>query len=119
MTAWAEGCSWTEALEISGSPPGDLARSLSRVLDALRQLGNLPYRPIRRDSDDETVPQLGLDPVVRKLCRDASHLINRYPVKDTFAAEGEDEENEEEEEEEEEETEDLSDNAEDTDLRSA
>jgi superfamily II RNA helicase len=47
VTAWASGCSWNEALEISGAAPGDLVRTLSRALDALRQLGNLPYIPAR------------------------------------------------------------------------
>jgi DSHCT (NUC185) domain len=92
VTAWASGCSWSEALEISGLPPGDLARTLSRVLDAVRQLGNLPYAPMRKrdlDVDNVDSPGLlmdtvsrGLHPQVRRLCRDAARLINRYPVKD-------------------------------------
>lgn len=96
MTAWADGCSWSEALEISGLPPGDLARTLSRVLDALRQFGNLPFMPIRKSDVDGSLSQIsrGLHPDVRNLCRDAARAINRYPVKDplTFATHEEDEE---------------------------
>lgn len=88
VTSWAEGCSWAEALELSGSAPGDLSRSLSRVLDALRQIGNLEYSPRRVDLD-KPVSQ-GIDPGIRRLCRDASYLINRYPVKDTFLFESDD-----------------------------
>lgn len=78
VTAWADGCTWTEALQISGLPPGDLARILSRALDALRQLGNLPYTPVRRKSFSSP----GIHPDIRNLCRDAARKINRYPVKD-------------------------------------
>lgn len=76
-------------MEISGLPPGDLARTLSRVLDAVRQLGNLPFAPARRQTFNSLRPiaSQGLDPTVRKLCRDASLAINRYPVKDPFAFE--------------------------------
>jgi DSHCT (NUC185) domain len=90
VTAWAGGCTWTEALQISGLPPGDLARTLSRSLDGLRQLGNLPFRPIRRadyisdaTSSGSLMPQ-GIHPEVRRLCRDAAQSINRYPVKDAL-----------------------------------
>jgi DSHCT (NUC185) domain len=91
VTAWAAGCSWSEALQISGSPPGDLARVLSRVLDAVRQFGNLPFMPVRRRDFDgimevETVSR-GLDPQIRRLCREATRAINRYPVKDPLAFE--------------------------------
>jgi DSHCT (NUC185) domain len=113
VTAWAGGCTWTEALQISGLPPGDLARTLSRSLDGLRQLGNLPFRPIRRGDyiSDATssallMPQ-GIHPEVRRLCRDAAQSINRYPVKDALVFVASDEEDDfdqevlEEEEEEE------------------
>ena len=91
VTAWASGCTWSEALAISGSPPGDLARNLSRVLDAVRQLGNLPYRALRKedfadiDGDSALLMESlsrGLHPEIRTLCRDAARAINRYPVKD-------------------------------------
>ena len=91
VTAWASGCTWSEALAISGSPPGDLARNLSRVLDAVRQLGNLPYRALRKedfaDVDGDSAALMeslsrGLHPEIRTLCRDAARAINRYPVKD-------------------------------------
>ena len=73
-------------MEISGLPPGDLARTLSRVLDAVRQLGNLPFTPVRKQNRSNIpIESQGLDPIVRKLCRDASLAINRYPVKDPFA----------------------------------
>jgi superfamily II RNA helicase len=87
VTAWADGCSWSEALQISGSPPGDLARILGRVLDAVRQFGNLPFAPVRReDGTDQTAAvSRGLDPEVRRLCREASRAMNRYPVKDPLA----------------------------------
>jgi len=83
-------------LQISGSPPGDLARNLSRVLDAVRQLGNLPFVPVRRN-DLEGVVEIeavsrGVDPQVRRLCREAVKAINRYPVKDPLAFETPDEE---------------------------
>lgn len=109
VTAWADGCSWSEALRLSGgAPPGDLARTLSRVLDAVRQLGNLPFTPIRKDDRRGKMPR-GIHPDVRDLCRDAARAINRYPVKDPFSFEadqgdepmGTEEENQEEEEEEE------------------
>ena len=87
VTAWASGCTWNEALAISGSPPGDLARNLSRVLDAVRQLGNLPYRALRKEDfeGDEAMHAAltrGIHPEIRSLCRDAARAINRYPVKD-------------------------------------
>jgi DSHCT (NUC185) domain len=87
VTAWASGCTWNEALAISGSPPGDLARSLSRVLDAVRQFGNLPYRALRKldfvnGEDFSGRVSSGLHPEIRTLCREAARAINRYPVKD-------------------------------------
>lgn len=105
VTAWAEGCSWSEAMEMSGLAAGDLARALSRVLDALRQLGNLPYDPLRR-SDVEIEHQFGrsprgLDPRLKATCREACALINRYPLKDSLMFEGEEEEEDDEEEKEE------------------
>jgi superfamily II RNA helicase len=104
VTAWANGCSWSEALELSGLAPGDLARTLSRVLDALRQIANLPYDPLRR-SDVEITSQFGLaprgfDPRLKDSCKRASAAINRYPLKDSLMFNQEDEEATEEEEEE-------------------
>jgi hypothetical protein len=59
------------------------------VLDAVRQLGNLPFSAVRKQDLDGIVQiasvARGLDPAIRKLCRDASRAINRYPVKDPFA----------------------------------
>ena len=85
VTAWADGCSWTEALEISGLAPGDLVRILSRAMDATRQLGNLKYNPLRKDDlQNNQVDPLsrGIHPQVRRLCREAAKAMNRYPVKD-------------------------------------
>jgi superfamily II RNA helicase len=91
VTAWAAGCSWSEALEMSGTAPGDLVRVLNRALDALRQFGNLPYMPVRgtyseNDEDDNsnTVQAIapGIHPDIRRLCREAAQAMDRYPVKD-------------------------------------
>ena len=82
VTAWASGCSWSEALEISGSAPGDLARTLHRALDALRQFGNLPYAPVRATGQLPQTESFGIHPEIRKLCRSAAAAIDRYPVKD-------------------------------------
>uniref|UniRef100_A0A6U3RH20 ATP-dependent RNA helicase Ski2/MTR4 C-terminal domain-containing protein n=1 Tax=Ditylum brightwellii TaxID=49249 RepID=A0A6U3RH20_9STRA len=96
VAEWASGCSWNEALEISGSAPGDLIRTLNRALDALRQLGNLPYVPIRgTDLDGVTVHETsrGIHPIIRKMCREAAIAMDRYPVKDPLlfdSEEGED-----------------------------
>lgn len=84
-------------MEMSGLAAGDLARTLSRVLDALRQLGNLPYDPLRR-SDVEIEHQFGraprgLDPRLKETCREACGEINRYPLKDSLLFD-EDEEDE-------------------------
>lgn len=108
VTAWAAGCTWSEAVEMSGSPPGDLARILSRVLDAMRQFGGLPFSPIRRhDFEKPTQTEIvsrGLDQEIRRLCREATRAINRYPLKDPLsftAAEDDDLDDEESEIEEE------------------
>ena len=85
VTEWAAGCTWSEALQISGAAPGDLVRTLGRAMDALRQLGNLPFSPVRAaDLDGSTIKTVsdGIHPEVRRLCRDAARAINRYPVKD-------------------------------------
>ena len=89
VTAWAAGCTWSEAVEMSGSPPGDLARVLSRVLDAMRQFGSLPFAPMRRqDFEMQTRVEhvsRGLDQEIRRLCREATRAINRYPLKDPLS----------------------------------
>ena len=83
VTAWASGCSWNDALVISGAAPGDLVRTLSRALDALRQLGNLPYIPARAlQNGIARLEATGIHPKVRSLCRDAANAMDRYPVKD-------------------------------------
>ncbi len=45
VTAWSAGCTWDEALEMSKTVPSDLARVLYRSMDALHQLGSMPYHP--------------------------------------------------------------------------
>jgi hypothetical protein len=82
VTAWATGCSWNNALVISGAAPGDLVRTLSRALDALRQLGNLPYIPARALNGIARLEATGIHPKVRSLCREAANAMDRYPVKD-------------------------------------
>ncbi|KAL3764397.1 hypothetical protein ACHAWU_004570 [Discostella pseudostelligera] len=89
VTAWASGCSWNEALEISGAAPGDLVRTLSRALDALRQLGNLPYIPARSLDKTVCLEARGIHPRIRSLCRDAATEMDRYPVKDMLPFEEE------------------------------
>uniref|UniRef100_A0A7S3PXN5 RNA helicase n=1 Tax=Chaetoceros debilis TaxID=122233 RepID=A0A7S3PXN5_9STRA len=85
VTAWTAGCSWNEALEISGSAPGDLVRILHRVLDSLRQIGNLPVNAVRSINANAGIIQMestGIHPDVRQLCREAATAMDRYPVKD-------------------------------------
>jgi hypothetical protein len=68
-------------------------RHLSRALDTLRQLGNLPFSPVRRG--DMLNMSRGIHPDIRQLCRDAAKGINRYPLKDRFSLDDEDEDEEE------------------------
>ena len=87
VTAWADGCTWQEALEISGAAPGDLTRIIGRALDAVRQIGSLKFNPLRKGDFDETgsivdPTSRGIHPEVRRLCRSAAKAMNRYPVKD-------------------------------------
>jgi len=85
VTAWTAGCTWNEAVEMSGAAPGDLARVLHRALDALRQFGNLPFHAVRStDGDGVTVRTVssGIHPDIRRMCRDAADAMDRYPVKD-------------------------------------
>ena len=96
VTAWANDCSWNEALSISGAQPGDLVRILSRVLDTLRQIANLPYIPARPLDGDARLEAPGVHPTIRALCREAADAMNRYPVKDLLPFEEEEEEEEEE-----------------------
>lgn len=91
----ANGCTWSEALEMSGVAPGDLTRIIGRAMDAVRQFGNLKYYPLRKDDigGTATVDPLkrGIHPELRKLCREAAQAMNRYPVKDTLPFEAEEE----------------------------
>lgn len=83
VTAWAAGCTWNEALELSGLAAGDLVRTLHRALDALRQIGNLSINAARSlDSDTVQMEAPGLHPDIRRICRDAANAMDRYPVKD-------------------------------------
>ena len=95
VTSWTEGCSWSEALELSGLAPGDLVRTLHRALDALRQIGNLPINPERPMSTVTLKESPGIHPAIRRLCREAATAMDRYPVKDPLPFDDEDEEDSE------------------------
>lgn len=83
VTGWASGRSWSQVLDESGGgAPGDVARTLSRVLDALRQFGNLEYIPVRLRTAG-----VNLHPDIRKACQEAAFAINRFPVKDPLCLE--------------------------------
>ena len=91
-------------LLMSGAAPGDLVRTLSRCLDALKQIGNLPYVPARAEWGDGITIRTeasGIHPKIRSLCRDAAREMDRYPVKDIFPFEidNEDEDDSSEEDE--------------------
>ena len=85
VTSWASGCTWQEALDESGLAPGDLVRVLQRALDALRQLGNLPYYPVRNMDGNFSKGCPGIHPDLRKTCRDAATQMDRYPIKDILS----------------------------------
>ena len=95
VTAWANGCTWNEALEISGAAPGDLTRIIGRASDAVRQLGALKFNPIRKS--DMNLVELGtvdpfsrgIHPEIRRLCREAAWEMDRYPVKDPLSFDAE------------------------------
>ncbi len=109
VTRWAAGDSWSDVLLMSGAAPGDLVRTLSRCLDALKQLGNVPYVPARGfHGDGVTVitEATGLHPKIRALCREAAAEMDRYPVKDIMPFEEDTEEDSSEEAEDEEENSD-------------
>jgi superfamily II RNA helicase len=103
ITAWADGCTWSEALEMSGAAPGDLTRIIGRAMDAVRQIGSLKFNPLRKDDlDSEVVANpfaRGIHPEIRRLCREAAREMNRYPVKDPLPFEVEEEDIFEEDEE--------------------
>ena len=90
VTAWARGCSWSDALLISGAAPGDLARMLGRVLDALRQFSKLQFTPVRATNGQKMALSPGIHPEVRRLCLEAAKGINRYPVKDPLPFDADD-----------------------------
>jgi len=97
VTAWTAGCSWSEALEMSGGAPGDLVRILHRALDALRQIGNLPVNAVRSTDASAGIVQMespGIHPDIRSVCRDAANAMDRYPVKDPLPFDDDDEEEE-------------------------
>jgi hypothetical protein len=84
VTAWASGESWSEVLAMSGAAPGDLVRTLSRALDALRQIANLSYIPARGLDGSVQLEASGIHPKIRSLCKEAVLEMDRYPVKDDF-----------------------------------
>ena len=96
VTAWADGCTWSEALEMSGAAPGDLTRIIGRAMDAVRQFGSLKFNPLRKgDSPSgKTVVDpfsRGIHPELRRRCREAAKAMNRYPVKDPLPFEADEE----------------------------
>lgn len=95
VTAWADGCTWNEALEMSGAAPGDLIRIIGRAMDAVRQFGSLKFIPLRkRDTNGEAIVDpfsRGIHPDIRRRCRDAAKAMSRYPVKDPLPFEAEEE----------------------------
>uniref|UniRef100_A0A7S0GGK2 ATP-dependent RNA helicase Ski2/MTR4 C-terminal domain-containing protein n=1 Tax=Proboscia inermis TaxID=420281 RepID=A0A7S0GGK2_9STRA len=99
VTAWTAGCTWSEALEMSGKAPGDLARLLHRSLDALRQLGNLPYNAVRVRNENYPSEPSGIHPEIRRICKDAAMEMARYPLKDPLPFDEEENVDEEAEEE--------------------
>ena len=99
VTAWASGASWSEVLTLSGAAPGDLVRTLSRALDALRQIANLPYIPARGLDGEVQLEASGVHPRIRSLCKEAVLEMDRYPVKDDFPFQEGNEEDEDMEEE--------------------
>ena len=98
VTAWASGASWTEVLELSGAAPGDLVRTLSRALDALRQIANLPYIPARGLDGVAQYEASGVHPKIRSLCKEAIIEMDRYPVKDDLPFQVNEEEDTDDEE---------------------
>lgn len=95
VTAWADGCTWNEALEMSGAAPGDLIRVIGRAMDAVRQFGGLKYNPLRKnDTNGEVIVDpfsRGIHPEIRRQCREAAKGMSRYPVKDPLPFEAEEE----------------------------
>lgn len=68
-------------MELSGAAPGDLVRTLSRALDALRQLANTPFVPARGTDGDGVTVRLessGIHPRIRALCREAASEMDRF-----------------------------------------
>jgi replicative superfamily II helicase len=101
ITAWADGCTWNEALELSGAAPGDLTRIISRATDGVRQFGSLKFNPLRKTDTGDGVMvdpfSRGIHPEIRRRCREAAKAMNRYPVKDPLPFEAEEEDMFEEE----------------------
>jgi superfamily II RNA helicase len=100
VTAWASGASWNDVLEMSGAAPGDLVRTLSRALDALKQIANLPYIPARGLDGAVQFEACGVHPRIRSLCKEAANEMDRYPVKDDLPFQEENEEQDDASEEE-------------------
>jgi len=70
-------------LDLSGLSPGDLIRTIHRALDALRQISNLTYNPVRPLTRTQT-EAFGIHPDILLRCREAAIAMDRYPVKDTL-----------------------------------
>ena len=63
--------------------PGDLIRILNRVMDGLRQIGSLPYHPVR-DIGRDMQHSVGIHPDIIYTCKTAAIGMDRYPLKDTL-----------------------------------
>ena len=85
-------------MELSGAAPGDLVRTLSRALDALRQIANLPYIPARGLDGVAQYEASGVHPKIRSLCKEAIIEMDRYPVKDDLPFQVNEEEDTDDEE---------------------
>jgi hypothetical protein len=61
------------------------------AMDALRQFGSLPYHPACSwdASSKSGVSSFGIHANIRKLCREAANVMNRYPLKDPLPLENE------------------------------
>jgi hypothetical protein len=96
-TAWANGCSWKDALLLSGGMgPGDLSAALRKVMIVLRQLGNLANRDRNYTNNNDvslhwsdqqsscssssTAVPNGIHPDILKICKSAHKLVSRFPI---------------------------------------
>mmetsp|Transcript_4783 Transcript_4783/g.11511 ORF Transcript_4783/g.11511 Transcript_4783/m.11511 type:complete len:403 (+) Transcript_4783:504-1712(+) len=72
VEGWVLGMQWSELVARTSVQEGDLIRIMRRVLDALRQIPNLPF----------VAGGLGVGPELRLNARRALTLMDRFPVSD-------------------------------------